>query len=84
MRAKTCIQGSNPCVSATFLVRLRTNATSIATFKINWEGSKNNYDLVSKTLTPTPGTLEQVPEPATLLLVGIGLVAATSQRRKRG
>jgi hypothetical protein len=53
-------------------------------FKINWEGSKNNYDLVSKTLTPTPGTLEQVPEPATLLLVGIGLVAAASQRRKRG
>ena len=41
-------------------------------FKINWLGTKNNYDLVSKELDPTPMT--SVPEPGSLLIFGIGLL----------
>ncbi|HTH99184.1 MAG TPA: PEP-CTERM sorting domain-containing protein [Stellaceae bacterium] len=45
-------------------------------FKIDWDGTKNNYNLVSQTLTPsvltqTPIT---VPEPSSLAVVGGGLI----------
>lgn len=51
-------------------------------FKINWDGTKNNYDLVSQSLDPSPTT---TPLPATLPLFagGLGLVGYLTRRRKR-
>lgn len=47
-------------------------------FKINWVGSKNHYDLVSDTLTPTP-----VPAPpighGLVILLAIGSVLSASK-----
>lgn len=50
------------------------------TFKIDWIGTRNTYDLVSKTLTPAV-----VPLPATLLLFLSGLAALglTSRGKSR-
>jgi hypothetical protein len=56
-------------------------------FKINWDGTKNNYDLVSLALSPTlvPGGGTQVPEPASLALFGAGLMVLAGLRyRKSG
>ena len=55
-------------------------------FKINWEGTKNNYDLVSKPLAPEPGTPPtSVPEPSGLLLSAVSLLglAFWAGRRKK-
>lgn len=49
-------------------------------FKIDWVGTKRNYDLVSLPITPTPA----VPLPAAglLLLGGLGGLAMVRRRRK--
>lgn len=65
---------ANSTLSYIFSVTLSSGTFSgySPDFKINWDGTKNNYDLVSKTLDPTPGT--PVPEPGSLVLLGTGLL----------
>ena len=53
-------------------------------FKIDWVGTKNNYDLVSLPIPvnpPPPG----VPEPATwaMMLIGFGAVGYSMRRRRK-
>ena len=51
-------------------------------FKIDWIGSANNYDLVSQPITVNGG----VPEPATwaMMLLGFAGVGMTMRRRRSG
>jgi hypothetical protein len=63
-------------------------------FKIDWLGSQNNYDLVSKGIPlnvcihadcPTPTPQGAVPEPATwaMMLLGFAGIGAAMRRRRR-
>jgi hypothetical protein len=65
-------------------------------FKIDWVGTKNNYDLVSKDIPvnggtcvgsgcPTPTPTGVVPEPATwaMMLLGFGAVGFSMRRTRR-
>jgi hypothetical protein len=54
-------------------------------FKINWDGTKNNYDLVSQALAPTDPPLTATPLPGALPLFagGLALVGFVTGRRKR-
>jgi hypothetical protein len=51
-------------------------------FKIDWVGSKKNYDLVSLAIPVNNG----VPEPATwaMMLVGFGGIGMAMRRRRKG
>lgn len=52
-------------------------------FKIDWVGTKNNYNLISLPLAPTPVT-GALPEPGTFALLGAGLLGfAWLVRRRR-
>lgn len=58
------------------------------TFKINWDGTKNNYNLVSETLAPTftgGGDQLTTPLPSTLPLfaAGIAMLAWFGWRRRQ-
>ena len=58
--------------------------------KIDWVGSKNNYDLVSKQIASTDGgTVNQqigdapVPEPVSMAVLGVGMAGLGYIRMRR-
>ena len=48
-------------------------------FKIDWVGNKNNYDLVSRDINPNVA----VPEPTTMLLLGSGSLAVAYLKKRK-
>jgi len=74
-------------LSFDFSIKSTSFLDYVPDFKINWEGTQNNYDLVSKPLDPQPGETPptSVPEPSSLLLSAVSLLglAFWAGRRKR-
>ena len=62
-------------------------------FKIDWVGTQNNYDLVSQAIGISPGgcpgcvinpvDVDPIPEPATLAILGMGLIGLGAVRQRR-
>jgi hypothetical protein len=52
-------------------------------FKINWDGTKNNYDLVSEALAPTFSSTTPLPATLPLFAGGLGFIGYLTGRKKR-
>lgn len=74
-----------PVMSFTFTVTADNSAFAFAdynpSFKIDWIGSQNNYDLVSLPIN----AVNPVPEPGTyaMMLAGLGAMGALLRRRRK-
>jgi len=77
---KTPALAANSSLSFNFAISGSGLSSWAPDFKINWIGSKNNYDLVSEAIPITPGT--SAPEPASLGLLGLGLAGLGLARRR--
>ena len=77
-------------LSYTFSITLNSGgsfAGYVPGFKIDWIGTKNNYNLVSLPLAPEGSTPPPVPEPSSLALFGLSLLGlgfSFLNRRKAG
>jgi hypothetical protein len=78
---KTPALGANSSLSFSFAISGTGLSSWTPDFKINWIGSKKNYDLVSKAI-PITGGGSSVPEPASLGLLGLGLAGLGLARRR--
>ena len=81
--SKTPALAANSSLSFNFSITGSGLSNWSPDFKINWIGSKNNYDLVSKPISiGSGGGGTSVPEPASLGLLGLGLAGLGLARRK--
>jgi PEP-CTERM motif-containing protein len=78
---KTPALAANSSLSFSFAISGSGLSSWSPDFKINWIGSKNNYDLVSESI-PITGGGSSVPEPASLGLLGLGLAGLGLARRR--
>jgi len=78
---KTPALAANSSLSFSFAISGSGLSSWSPDFKINWIGSKNNYDLVSEAI-PITGGGSSVPEPASLGLLGLGLAGLGLARRR--
>jgi PEP-CTERM motif len=77
---KTPALAANSSLSFSFAISGTGLSSWTPDFKINWIGSKKNYDLVSKAIPIGGGS--SVPEPASLGLLGLGLAGLGLARRR--
>lgn len=75
----TAVSGSTMSLNFTIDAPTASFAAYVPHLKVNWLGSKNNYDLVSADMA----VVSAVPEPETYALMALGLAAISALRLRR-